>query len=266
VVEVLVAAAVAVAGLLGLLWLGQERLIFFPQPLAGTAHLPPRAEPLEVVAADGVRLRGWRIPGPGPAAPTVLYFGGNAEEISWTLADPRWPAEWAIAGLNYRGYGSSEGRPGEAALVADALAFFDAVSAQAGSDPRRIVAFGRSIGTGVAVQLAAQRPVAGVVLVSPYDSLAALGAHHYPWLPVAWVLRHRFDAVTAARTVTVPMLTIVAAADTIVPTARSRTLFEAWRGPRHWQVIAGADHNDLAIHAAFWDAIRAFLGTLPPPP
>ena len=88
-------------------------LIFFPQPVASIAHLPARASPLEVVAADGTRLRGWIVEGSATPAPVVIYFGGNAEEVSWTLSDARWPREWTIGGLNYRGYGASEGKPGE---------------------------------------------------------------------------------------------------------------------------------------------------------
>ena len=87
---------IAVIALLGFVWLTQERLIFFPQPVQSTKHLPASAKPLEVVAADGARLRGW-IVGAATArsrAPVVIYFGGNAEEVSWTLADRRWPADW----------------------------------------------------------------------------------------------------------------------------------------------------------------------------
>ena len=80
-------------GIFATAWLTQERLIFFPQPITSTAHLPTRAEPLEVVAADGKRLHGWIIKGTMALAPTVIYFGGNAEEVSWTLGDAHWPRE-----------------------------------------------------------------------------------------------------------------------------------------------------------------------------
>src|SRR5206468_12560106 len=131
--------------------------------------------PLEIVATDGTRLRGWLRRAAATPAPVVLYFGGNAEEVSWTLADRRWPREWAIVAINYRGYGASDGTPGESALVADALAIHDAIAARADVDPRRIVAFGRSLGAGVAVKLAGARPLAGAILVSPYDSLVEVG-------------------------------------------------------------------------------------------
>src|SRR5881394_1961202 len=108
-------------------WFTQESMLFFPQPVGSTAHLPSRASPMEVVAADGTHLRGWIVKGAAAPAPTVIYFGGNAEEVSWTISDARWPHDWTIVGVNYRGYGTSEGKPGEAALTADALAIYDAV-------------------------------------------------------------------------------------------------------------------------------------------
>ncbi len=208
---IVIVAAVLLGGC-AFVWLTQDRMIFFPQPVNSTAHLPADAKPLEIVAADGTKLRGWiRVASPAPA-PAVMYFGGNAEEVSGTLADSRWPRDWTIVAINYRGYGTSEGAPSEAALVADALAIYDTIAARSDVDAGRIVAFGRSLGTGVAVKLAAARPVAGVILASPYDSLVAVGRTHYPLLPVSLLLRHRFDSAADARNVHAPLLAIVARA------------------------------------------------------
>ena len=241
-------------------WLAQDRLVFYPQPLGSTAHLPADATPLEVVAADGTRLRGWIRGADHAPASAVLYFGGNAEEVSWTLADRRWPRGWAIVAVNYRGYGRSEGAPGESVLVSDALAVHDAVAARPDVDARRIVAFGRSLGTGVAVKLAAARPVTGAILASPYDSLVEVGRAHFPLLPVGWLLRHRFDAIATARRLNVPLLAIVAADDAIIPRARSQALYDAWSGPKAWLAVPATDHNTLSAPDAFWVAVAAFLG------
>ena len=257
--EWLIVLVVIALGVCAAAWLAQERLIFFPQPVVSTTHLPARASTLEVVAADGTRLRGWIVGPERTPAPVVIYFGGNAEEVSWTLSDARWPREWAIAGLNYRGYGTSEGEPGEAALTADALAIYDAVAHREDIDPMRIVVFGRSLGTALAVRLAAERPVAGVVLVSPYDSLVAIGKHHYPLLPVSLLLRHRFDVLSDARRNTMPLLVIVGESDSIIPLERSRALYDAWAGPKRWQVESRADHNDLGSSASFWSGVADFL-------
>ena len=260
--EWLVVAVVLALGIPAAAWFAQDRLIFFPQPVASTAHLPAHAEPFAVATADGTTLRGWIARGTTVPAPTVVYFGGNAEEVSWTLADTRWPREWTIVALNYRGYGASEGKPGERELIGDALAIYDAVAARDGIDRTRIVTFGRSLGTALATHLAAERPVAGVVLVSPYDSLAAIGHHHYPWLPVSLLLRHRFDASKDAGRCRTPLLAIAAQADEINPVARSRALYDAWAGPKHWHLIRDADHNSLGASADFWDAISRFVADL----
>jgi pimeloyl-ACP methyl ester carboxylesterase len=184
---------VVALGVLAAAWLARAADLF-PQPIVSTAHLPGRASALEIVATDGTHLRGWMVKADTAIAPTVIYFGGNAEEVSWTLAEKRWPRDWAIAAINYRGYGASEGAPGEQDLLADALTIYDVIAKRNDVDSQRIVVFGRSLGTAIAVHVAAQRPVAGVVLASPYDSMVAIGKHHYPWLPVSLLLRHRFDA------------------------------------------------------------------------
>jgi pimeloyl-ACP methyl ester carboxylesterase len=250
---------VLVLGVPAWAWFTQESLLFFPQPVASTAHLPTRASPLEVVAADGTHLRGWIVKGAAAPAPTVIYFGGNAEEVSWTISDVRWPHDWTIVGVNYRGYGTSEGKPGEPALTADSLAIYDAVTKRDDIDKHRIVVFGRSLGTAIATHLAAERPVAGAILVSPYDSMTAIGELHYPWLPVSLLLRHRFDAVPDARQNNMPMLAIVGGADSIIPEERSRALFDSWTGPKTWQLVPRAGHNDLSNDAAFWDGVAEFL-------
>jgi pimeloyl-ACP methyl ester carboxylesterase len=257
--EWLIFIVIIAIGVPAVAWLSQERMIFLPQPVGSTAHLPARATALEVIAADGTHLRGWIVKGAAPAAPAVIYFGGNAEEVSWTLSDSRWPREWAIVGVNYRGYGASEGKPGEAAFKADALAIYDAVGKREEIDPRRIVVFGRSLGTGVAAHLAGRRPVAGAILASPYDSMTAIGKLHYPYLPVALLLRHPFDAAADAKKNRMPLLAIVGDSDSIIPPARSRALFDTWAGPKTWLAIPGADHNDLGARDEFWQGVARFL-------
>lgn len=254
----IVVVAIAI-GIPAAAWLAQERLIFFPQPLDSTVHLPPSAKPLTVVAHDGTKLRGWVVERATQGQGAIIYFGGNAEEVSWTLADPRWPGGWTIVAVNYRGYGASDGKPGERELDADALALYDTVAAFDAIDRGRIVVFGRSLGTAIAAHVAARRPVAAVVLVSPYDSATALGKHHYPWLPVSLLLRHRFDAEHDARTCAMPLLAIVAPRDSIIPVGRSRALYDAWPGPKRWHEVPGADHNTIAANADFWTAIAQFL-------
>ena len=254
----LLVAAIAL-GVPAAAWLAQDHLIFFPQPLVSTRHLPARAVPLEVVAGDGTRLRGWMVQAGAGPSPAVIYFGGNAEEVSRTAADERWPADWTIVAVNYRGYGESEGKPGERELMSDALAIYDAVARREDINRNSIVAFGRSLGTALATHLAAQRPLAGAVLVSPFDNLAAIGKEHYPWLPVSLLLRHRFDTLDDAASIRIPLLTLVGESDEIIPVPRSRALYDAWAGPKTWQVMPRANHNTLGASPEFWDAVGRFL-------
>ena len=201
------------------------------------------------------------MPGDASPAPAVIYFGGNAEEVSWTLGDGRWPRAWTRIALNYRGYGTSEGKPGARALLADGLALYDAVATRPDVDRARIVVFGRSLGTAVATHIAAQRPVAGAILVSPYDSLTAVGRTHYPFLPVSLLLRHPFAAIEDAARCHAPLLAIVASADSIIPSERSQALYDAWAGPKEWLAVPRADHNSLGATRQMWDAIDRFLAS-----
>jgi hypothetical protein len=229
-------------------YLLQDQLIFFPQRSA------PGAQSVFLDAADGTRLHARKIE-PAPGRPLVIYFGGNAEEVSWMLGEATRRAPgvgWLL--VDYRGYGASGGSPSEKALVADALQWFDHVNAA-----ERIYVFGRSLGSGVAVQLAAARPVAGVILVTPFDSLVEVGRRHYPFLPVRWMLRHPFDSTARAPGIAAPLLCLVAAQDEIIPPAHARRLFEAWKGPRQWIDLDGAGHNSTDGAPKFWPAIREFL-------
>lgn len=262
--EWLIAVVAIVVGLPAAAWYAQDGLIFHPRPLAIEPRMPAGTVPIEVVADDGARLRGWLRPAASGPAPAVLYFGGNAEEVSGTLADPRWPPDRTIVAVNYRGYGGSEGRPSERALVADALRIHDAMLTRPEVDARCVFAFGRSLGSGVAVSLAAARPVCGVVLVSPFDSLVALGRHHFRWLPVSLLLRHRFELLGVASRLAIPLLAIVAQHDSIIPHERSRALYDAWAGPKTWVEIPGTDHNTLGASELFWRRIGGFLSDAAP--
>ncbi|HEX7053196.1 MAG TPA: alpha/beta hydrolase [Burkholderiales bacterium] len=260
---------VVVGGLVvlhALVYFAQESLIFFPQPLdervrAAVRQAAPDAEVLELATADGERLRGWLLPNGAPArgAAALIYFGGNAEEVSHLALEAAELRGIALVLVNYRGYGRSTGAPSERALFADALTIYDHVVARPRFDAKRIVAMGRSLGSGVATYLASERPVAAVVLVTPYDSMAAVGRTHYPFLWVAPLLKHPFDSAGRARTIDVPMLALIAGADTIIPPRHGEALVKAWRGPATAIVLPGAGHNDIGLQPAYWRSIREFL-------
>jgi fermentation-respiration switch protein FrsA (DUF1100 family) len=164
---------------------------------------------------------------------------------------------WLI--VNYRGYGASEGSPSERVLVADALTLYDHAAKLPGVDADRIVAFGRSLGSGPAVALAAQRPLRAVILVSPFDSLAAVAKRYYWYLPVDWMLKHRFDSIALAPALKQPLLCLVAERDEVIPPVHSERLFDAWGGAKRKILLAEAGHNSTDVHPAFWPSVREFL-------
>jgi pimeloyl-ACP methyl ester carboxylesterase len=251
-------------GLPLLVYVAQDAMIFYRQPLAADrradiARRFPAAKEVFLQAADGTQLFAWHVPGAGPL---VIYFGGNAEETSWMLEEvgnaPA--AAWLI--VSYRGYGLSAGAPGETALVADALQWFDYAMTLPGAESKRTFVFGRSLGSGVAVALAAARPVAGVILVTPYDSLASVAKRHYWYLPVDLLLRHRFDSITMAPMLRQPLLCLIAGRDEVIPTEHAERLYAAWGGEKSRLVLRGASHNGTDGDPAFWPAIREFLAIL----
>lgn len=257
----LVVGAALVVGVPALAYFAQDGLLFLPQlaaPPPGAARVPRPVEELSLATPDGVHVRGWFVRGRATPAPLVVYYGGNAENVAWQALEP-WPEDWSLALVNYRGYGSSEGKPSERALFADAELAFDALARRADVDAARIVLVGRSLGTGVAAYIATKRPVRGVILISPYDSMVALGRRHYPFLPIGLLLKHPFDSLGRAGAIGAPLLAIAGGRDTIIPPEHSRRLYDAWRGPKRWVEVPTADHNDLGVQPEFWAPIRDAL-------
>jgi pimeloyl-ACP methyl ester carboxylesterase len=250
--------AIVVIGFPLLMYLMQDRLLFFPQPLseARRAEIARRYPSVEEIVLDseGQKLHAWHIKGD----PLVIYFGGNAEEVSWMIEDAatRVPGiGWLL--VSYRGYGASEGSPSEAAISADALRWYDYAVKDLGA--KEVVAFGRSLGSGAAVFLAANRNLSSVILVTPFDSLVEVAKHHYPVLPVSLMLKHRFDSAARAPAIKAPLLCIAASRDDVVPALHARKLYDAWGGPKRWVEIEGAGHNSTDGAPVFWQSIGAFL-------
>jgi uncharacterized protein len=256
---VLVALGVLVLAVPLTAYLAQDQLIFLRRPLGDSerraiAERHPEVEEVFLPAADGTRLHAWHVKG-APQAPLVVYFGGNAENVAWMvdeLPQHDMRASWLL--VDYRGYGASGGVPSERALVADAFLWYDYV-AKAGA---RLYLAGRSLGSGVAVQLAAARRFEGVILITPFDSLVAVAERHYPVLPVRRLLRHRFDSLGLAPRIASPLLCLVATQDQVIPAEHARRLYDAWAGPKQW-VALRAGHNSVDEQPGYWESMRAFL-------
>ena len=231
------------------LYLFQRSFIYFPTPVAeGVA-----AEEIWI-ANEQERLRIWRLHPSRPNA--IVYFGGNAEDVSHNVAEfGNWFPEHAVYLVNYRGYGGSSGSPGEAAFYSDAEAVFDFVAEKHAN----ISLIGRSLGAAIAVYLAARRDVQRLALVTPFDSLRSLARTFYPVFPTSLLLRDAYDAAEMATRVRAPALVLVAERDEIIPRQSSETLADALGGPSVIRFVNDTGHNTIGASSDYGRALREFM-------
>jgi fermentation-respiration switch protein FrsA (DUF1100 family) len=235
------------------LYLMQRQLLYLPDRSipSRTASGVPEMSEVRLPTDDGLDLLAWHQPA-APGRATILYLHGNGGHIGYRgdRVRPFIDAGFGVLLVEYRGYGGNPGRPSEPGLMSDAraaLAFLET----AGAPPAATVLYGESLGSTVAVAMAAERaaggePVAALVLEAPLSSVSDVAAHHYPWVPVRWLLKDRFEAVARIAGVGAPVLIIHGEADDIVPIRYGRALFEAAREPKEAAWIRGAGHEDLA--------------------
>jgi len=252
--RVLTAVVVAVAALLVLAWALQRRLIYLPAPgpVPSAGAVPPGGEEVAFDTEDGLRLRGWFVPGgAGAAGATVLVFNGNAGNRSARapLAAALARAGTSVLLFDYRGYGGNPGHPSETGLAADARAAREYLLSRPDVRPGSIVYFGESLGAAVAIGLAAEHPAAALVLRSPFTSLADVGQLHYPYLPVRALLKDRYDSAGRIGAVRCPLLVLAGGADGIVPARHSRRLYTLAADPKRYVEIPNAGHNDWELLA-----------------
>ncbi|MDB5668452.1 MAG: hypothetical protein JWL74_1402 [Alphaproteobacteria bacterium] len=254
----LVAAAAA--------YFSQTRLVFPNWAVPAAGPLAPGIERLTLDRPNGDRLQGLHIPArqQGGDGTLLLVFSGNASNAQ-ALAEhfaTIYP-EHAVAAFHYRGYSPSTGTPGSAALIEDAPAIHDLLVER--YRPKAVVAIGISLGSGVAAQLAKQRPLAGLILITPFDSLGAMARESYAWLPISLLFKHEMSSVEALGDVRIPVAVIAAGRDTLIRPARTEALRAAISNLVFDRVFPLASHNDILAQPGIEDAMRAALEAVRPP-
>jgi fermentation-respiration switch protein FrsA (DUF1100 family) len=240
----------------------QRSLLFHPNPM----RIAPRAlgladvAEMELPTADGQKLVAWYAPAEKDQ-PTLFYLHGNAGALAHRAGRLRlYRADgYGVFMHSYRGFSGSTGSPSEEEIVGDALMAYDQLR-RLGPSEGEIVVYGESLGTAVAVQVAASRHPAGLVLESPFSSAADVGAYLYPYLPVFALLRDRFDSLSHIGKVRSPLLLLHGEEDRIVPARFGRKLFAAAPNPKTAYFFGGATHYTLYEHGAF-DRVRVFLNS-----
>lgn len=256
-VTFLLIAALAYGGLVLITYLAQRTLIYPGAAMGGELPDSPLwGERVEIGTSDGERLAAiWRQP--DDDAPTIIVFHGNADRIDryGFLADAVAARGAGLLALSYRGYAGSTGSPTEAGLFTDGLAAYDFVRARSDAP---IVLMGQSLGSGVAVHVAAGRNVQGLILVSAFDSILEVARRAYFFLPVGPLLKDRYRSDLVIGAITAPKLFVHGDRDGVIPIARGRALYDAAAEPKRFVELPGYGHNDIWDRPLL-DAIDAYL-------
>ncbi len=261
-------AAVLYAGVVGWFAWKEDLYVYFPRKgLHDAARLNIRIETVALMTPDSVRLVCWIIPARDSSDVWVLYFQGNGGNISSRGYVEHYKALTRqglnIFALGYRGYGGSEGSPSEEGFYRDARAAYDYLVHERGISPARIILFGYSLGSAVAVELAANVATAAVILEGAFMSAHRLGRDYYPFLPMALVMKNRYDSMSKIQHVAEPKLFLHAVDDEIVPIEHGRKLFEAASEPKAFvELLGGHNTAHTADSARFYGSITAFLQQL----
>jgi uncharacterized protein len=258
----LILAVVGYGSALALMYVFQRAMLYFPDSrrIAPQQGGLPQAQEVVLASSDGERLFAWYV-APRGNKPFVIYFQGNAEGLAaragrftWLTADGT-----GLLALCYRGYGGSTGAPTEDGLIGDAEAAYD--FARARVPAKRIVLFGESLGTAVAVALAAGHEIGALLLDAPFTSAAEVGAAAYPFAPVRWLMKDKFRSDERIGRVAAPLLVLHGEADRIVPIRFGEKLFALAREPKRMVRFPQGGHVNLDDYGAA-KVIKQFLAEL----
>ncbi len=234
------------------LYIKQRSILYYPTP----ENADTRAEALWLKTPEA-KLKVWVLNKQDfdQEKPAILYFGGNAEAVENSIPEfTQMFSDFTIYLTNYRGYGGSSGKPTEAGLFSDALAIYDRLTAQHSS----LSVIGRSLGSGVASYLAANRKVLKLVLITPYDSISRVAQSHYPVFPVKWLLKDQFDSTRYAPTISSQILVLYAQQDQVIPMGHTKNLLTYLPAAKS-HMKKNATHNDISTNIAYQKLLVDFF-------
>ena len=247
-----------------LLYAKQDDLLFHPQPntlqeVSEILKATPDFETLSFVMKDGNRTCGYISKDTiKEKLPLVLYFGGNAEEVSHLADYKKYFSNSIMVMINYRSFGLSQGKISEKTMFSDALEVYDKLKNNPEIDTNKIIVIGRSIGTGVATFLSSQRKTNATILITPYENMIDVAFEKYPFVPISLLIKHRFESDTYAPNISTPMLALISSNDQVIPKHHAYKLKDAWKGKTE-ALEVNEDHNSIMNNEEVWKKIEGFM-------
>ena len=247
-----------------LLYFKQDDLLFHPQPntpkeVAEILNQYPEFDTLSFVMKDGNRTCGYISKDTiKEKLPLIIYFGGNAEEVSHLVDYKAYFQNSIMVLMNYRSFGLSQGEISEQTMFSDALEVYEKLIANPEIDSKNIIVVGRSIGTGVATYVSSQRKVNATVLITPYENMIDVAFEKYPFVPISLLIKHRFESDIYAPNISTPMLALISANDQVIPKHHAYKLKVAWKGKTEAFEV-NEDHNTIMKNEDVWKKIEGFV-------
>ncbi len=194
--------------------------------------------------------------------PVIIYFGGNAEEVSHIVEYKPYLQNCKLILINYRGFGLSTGKTSEQTMFSDAVEIYDKLLSKKIIDTNNVFVLGRSIGTGVATYLSSQRKTKATILITPYESMIDVAKEKYPYLPVAFILKHKFNSKMYAKDIYNPVFALIAQNDRVIPPYHAHELLKHWKGKTSFMEF-NEDHNSIISNSMVWKSIQEFITANP---
>jgi len=242
-------------GALVYIYVTQDSQVFEPNTIEKKEPIALKdVKKISFKVADGVVLDGIYKKSTKQNVPLIIYFGGNADDATRIVLHVKGLTDFDLVTFNYRGFVNSGGKPSEKAIFSDALKIFDKYGKN-----REVIVIGRSLGTGTATYVASKRDIKGLILITPYDSIASIGQKLYPYFPIALLSKHKFESVKYMKNVKEPVCLIEVKGDTKIPKYHFDKLKEVVPNLALHEVLENTTHGDVLTHPDFEKTIRKMI-------